>query len=770
MTTPTPEPFVGQSIPRGGDRRLLTGAGRYVDDIHLPGTAHAAFVRSPHAHALVRAIDRAAALAHPGVLGVWTGAEVATLLRPQIVEGGDLLPDRRIVRWPLATDRVRHVGDPVAVVIAESRYAARDAAALIAVEYEPLRATVEPEAASTPDAPILHEGWPDNTAFRWQVVAGEPDRRFAEATRIVEVALINNRVQAAFIETRAVLASPQPGTDELTVWASTQVPHTVRGGIAAALDLPEAEIRVIAPDIGGAFGTKGGVYPEYLLIPALARHLDRPVTWMETRAESFQATNHARDQRQHLRAAVAPDGTVEALEVAIVTNLGAYGANTVALSTGRMATGPYRVRDVRVTVSGVLTNTTPTGSYRGAGRPEAAYALERLMDAIGRELGLDPFDIRRRNALPPDAFPYDGPTGVRPDSGDYGRALDEASRLIDYPAFRRERAAARERGELLGLGLALYCEFAGPGWDSAQVRAQPDGTVTIAVGVSPHGQGTETAFAQIAADTLGIAPTQIVVRSGDTAKVPQGVGTFGSRNTVVGGSATLLAAREVAAKARRIAAAMLEADEADIVLDAAGYGPRGVPDRRVTFAQIARAAHRMGGAPGGLPPGLEATVHFTPEGRTFPFGVHVAIVAIDRATGELTVRRYLAVDDCGVRINPRLIADQVRGGLAQGFGQALQEQIAYDAEGQLITGTFLDYALPRAAQLPNFELGHTVTPSPFNPLGVKGIGESGTTGAPPALVNAALDALAPLGVRHLDMPLTAEKIWRAMRQATGTHG
>jgi carbon-monoxide dehydrogenase large subunit len=768
MTQPTHEPFVGQSIPRGGDRRLLIGAGRFVDDIRVPGTVHAAFVRSPHAHALVRAIDSTAALAHPGVLGVWTGAEVAALLRPQVVEGGELLPGRRIERWPLATDRVRFVGDPVAVVVATDRYVARDAAALVSVEYEPLSAVIEPGAASAPEAPLIHEGWPDNTAFRWEVVSGEPDRRLAGASRVVEVELINNRIQAAFIETRAVLASPQPGTDELTVWASTQVPHTVRGGIATALGLPEAGVRVIAPDIGGAFGTKGGVYPEYLLIPALARRLDRPVTWMETRGESFQATNHARDQHQHLRAAVAPDGTVEALEVAIVTNLGAYTASTTAISTGRMATGPYRVRDLRVTVSGVMTNTTPTGSYRGAGRPEAAYALERLMDAIGRELGIDPFEVRRRNALPPEAFPYNGPTGVRPDSGDYGRTLDEARRLIDYSAFRREQEAARERGELLGLGIALYCEFAGPGWDSAQVRAQPDGTVTIAVGVSPHGQGTETAFAQIAADTLGIDPAQIVVRSGDTAITPQGIGTFGSRNTVVGGSATLLAAREVAEKARRVAAALLEADETDIILDADGYGPRGVPDRRVTFAQIARAAHRMGNVPGGLPPGLEATVHFTPEGRTFPFGVHIAIVAIDRATGELTVRRYLAVDDCGVRINPRLIADQVRGGLAQGFGQALQEQIAYDADGQLLTGTFLDYALPRAEQLPNFELGHTVTPSPFNPLGVKGIGEAGTTGAPPALVNAALDALAPLGVRHLDMPLTAERIWRAMQASTAS--
>ncbi|MFN8511667.1 MAG: molybdopterin cofactor-binding domain-containing protein [Thermomicrobiales bacterium] len=384
------------------------------------------------------------------------------------------------------------------------------------------------------------------------------------------------------------------------------------------------------------------------------------------------------------------------------------------------------------------------------------------MDTIARELDLDPVEVRRRNIVPVEAFPYDGPTGVRYDSGDYARALDAATELIGYPAFRAEQEAARAQGRYLGIGFALYCEFAGPGWDSARVRAQPDGTVTVAVGVSPHGQGGETAYAQIAADTLGVAFERVVVHSGDTALTPQGIGTFGSRGTSIGGSAVLLASRQVRDKARRYAAAMLEASEEDIEVSEGRYAPRDVPERGVTFAEIARAAHRMMGIPGGLEPGLEATSHFTPEGRTFPFGVHVAVVEIDAATGELTVRRYLAVDDCGVQINPRLVEDQVRGGLAQGFGQALQEVIRYDDEGQLLSGTFMDYAAPRANQLPNFDLAHTVTPSPFNPLGVKGVGEAGTTGAPPALVNAALDALAPLGVRHLDMPLTPEKLWRAM--------
>lgn len=757
-------PYIGQSLPRTGDRRLLTGAGRYVDDVREPGAAHAAFVRSPHAHARVVRIDTAAALALPGVLAVYTGADVAAMMAPQTA-GVDMLPGRSIERWPLATDRVRFVGDPVAVVVAEDSYVARDAAGLVAVEYDPLPAVATAEAALAPGAPILHDGWENNAAIRWEKVSGDPDRVLAEAERVVEVRLLNNRIHAAFIEPRTILASPTPGTDDFTIWASTQVPHSLRTGIATALGLSEAGIRVIAPDVGGAFGAKGGLYGEYLLIPALARQLGRPVKWGETRSESFLATRHARDQVQTLRAAVEPDGTMRALEVSILGNLGAYDANRVPVNSGNMATGAYRVRDVRVTVTGVMTNTTPTGAYRGAGRPEAAYMLERLMDAIARDLQLDPVEVRRRNIVPVDAFPYDGPTGVRYDSGDYARTLDAATALIDYPAFRAEQAAARARGRYLGIGFALYCEFAGPGWDSARVRAQPDGTVTVAVGVSPHGQGGETAYAQIAADTLGVAFERIVVHSGDTALTPQGIGTFGSRGTSIGGSAVLLAARQVRDKARRFAAAMLEASEEDIEIADGRYAPRDVPERGVTFTEIARAAHRMMGIPGGLEPGLEATSHFTPEGRTFPFGVHVAVVEIDAATGELTVRRYLAVDDCGVQINPRLVEDQVRGGLAQGFGQALQEVVRYDDEGQLLSGTFMDYAAPRANQLPNFDLAHTVTPSPFNPLGVKGVGEAGTTGAPPALVNAALDALAPLGVRHLDMPLTPEKLWRAMRGA-----
>lgn len=754
--------YVGQSVPRLGDRRLLTGAGRYTGDLQPPGLLHAVFVRGTQAHALLRAVDTAAARRHPGVAAVVTGADVAALLAPQ-VSGAELLPGRALSRYPLATDRVRHVGDPVAVVLAEDATVAADAAALVTVAYDPLPAVVDAEAALDPAAPLLYPAWGDNVAFRWTREAGDVDGAFARADRVVAVRVANQRVHAAFLEPRGVLAAPEG--DGLTVWASTQVPHTVRAGIAAALGLPEHAVRVVAPDVGGAFGAKGGVYPESLLIPALARRFGRPVRWLEGRGECFLATNHGRDQLQTARAAVARDGAILGLEVELLSNLGAYNAATVAIRTGLMATGPYRIEHLRVRATGVMTNTTPTGAYRGAGRPEAAYLIERAVEAVARELALDPAAVRRRNFVPPDAFPYTGATGVVYDSGDYPRALDEALRRIDYPRARAEQAAARAAGRLVGLGIGVYCEFAGPGWDAATVRASPSGSVTVAVGVSPHGQGGEIAIAQVVADELGLPIADVAVRAGDTAATPQGLGTFGSRGTSVGGSAALLAARRVREQAVRLAAHLVEAAEEDIVVTPRGYGVRGAPDRAVTFAQIARAAHAFDGRPGGLEPGLEATSHFQPSGRTFPFGVHIALVEIDPETGALTVLRYLAVDDCGPRINPRLVEDQVRGGLAQGFGQALQEAVRYDAAGQLLTGSFLDYAPPRAHQLPNFETAHTVTPSPVNPLGVKGVGEAGTTGAPPALVNAALDALAPLGVTHLDMPLTPERLWRAIRAA-----
>jgi aerobic carbon-monoxide dehydrogenase large subunit len=752
--------YVGQSVRRVNDRRLVTGFGQYVDDVHIPGTLHAAFVRSPHAHAVIGDIDASAALDREGVVTVITGRDLPSLMPPIISRPG-MPPDRTLERYPITPDKARFAGDAVALVIAEDPYTARDAADQVRVQYQPVDAVVDAIEALEPDAPKLYEDWDSNLGFLWEVEHGDLEGAFKSAPHEVSVELRNQRIHATFIEPRCVLANWEPNTEEMTVWASTQVPHTVRGGIASALELAEYQVRVIAPDVGGAFGAKGGIYPEYILFPAIAKHLGKPVHWAETRSECFVATNHGRDQVQILRAAVNDDGKVEGLEVNIYGNVGAYNAAQVPTRSGVMSTGPYHIRNLHTRVYGVMTNTTPIGAYRGAGRPEAAYMLERLMNEIAQQLDLDPTEVRRRNFVPVDAFPYMGATGAEYDSGDYNKTLDEAIRLIDYEGFRVEQTKAREEGRYLGIGFGVYCEFAGPGWDSAAVRVHPSGSVLVTTGTSPHGQGQETSLAQIAADVLGVDIELIKVKASDTAITPQGVGTFGSRGTSIGGSAVLGAANKVAEKMQRIAAGMLEVAVEDIVQDNDEFSVRGAPDQKVTFKEIARAAYTPG-LPDDMELGLEETDFFTPKGRTFPFGVHVAIVEIERESGKLDVKRFLAVDDCGPMINPQLVKDQVIGGLAQGFGQALQEQIVYDESGQLLTGTLMDYGPPRAGQLPNFETAHTVTPSPFNPLGVKGVGEAGTTGAPPALVNAAIDALSPLGVTHLDMPLTAERLWKAM--------
>lgn len=764
MSSPiAPGRYVGKSIKRVNDRRLITGTGRYVDDVRAGGVLHATTIRSPYAHARIRSIDTSSAAASPGVVAVYTGEEIAELVSPKI-GGAGLLPDRRIERYPLAVGEARYAGDPVAVVLAENATEARDAAELVEVDYEPLPAVVDTEAALKPDAPLVYTGWPSNEAWVWEVAEGDVDAAFEQADRIVEIRLVNQRVYAAFIEPRAVLVD-YSGEDEMTIWASSQVPHALRTDIANQLGMPEYAIRVIAPDVGGAFGAKGGVYPEYSLAAIVSHHLGRPVKWTEARSESFVGTNHGRDQIQYLRAAVTSEGTVLGLIVDLYSNCGAYNAATTAQQSGRMSTGAYKIRNLRTRVHGVMTNTVPTGAYRGAGRPEAAYMTERLMDAIAHELGLDPADVRRRNFIPADEFPYKGATGVVYDSGDYDRTMTEALERIGYENLRARQAETREEGRYLGIGFAIYCEFAGPGWDSATVRVQPSGSVTVTTGISPHGQGEETTFAQLVADQLGIQMEDVVVRASDTAITPQGIGTFGSRGTSIGGSAVLLATREVLQKAKRIAANLLEAGEADIEVADDRYQVRGAPGRSVTFRQIASTAYGFGGLPGGMSPGLDATSYFMPEGRTFPFGCHVAVVEIDPDTGKLTLLRYLAVDDCGPLLNPMLVEGQVVGGLAQGLGQALQEQIVYDDNGQLLSGTFLDYAVPHAEQMINIETAHTVTPSPFNPLGVKGVGEAGTTGGPPAIVNAAIDALLPLGIRHLDMPLTPERLWRAIQDA-----
>jgi aerobic carbon-monoxide dehydrogenase large subunit len=755
--------YVGAPVKRVNDRKLITGHGRFVDDITVPGTLHAVFVRSPYAHADIVSIDSSAAEEHPGVVSIVTGAQIKTWMKPDVAHE-TLLPGRHLERYPLAEGRVRFMGDAVAAVLAESLAVARDAAELVQVEYNELPSVIRQDEAMKDDAPRLYEDWDSNAAWHWNVEAGDVDGAFDRAAHTVSVDLLYQRVASIFIEGRAVLAHYDPHGEDMTIWVSTQAPHRVRTTISGLLGIPENAVRAIAPDVGGGFGSKGGVYPEYQFAAAASHKLGKPVKWLETRSEHMATTNHGRDQMQHLEAAVSKDGKIEALKVRILSNCGAYGGATVGQRTGTMSTGPYRIENLRTDVYGVMTNSTPTGAYRGAGRPEAAYMLERLIDRIAVELELDPVEVRRTNFVQPEAFPYQGASGALYDSGDYPRALDTALEMLDWERTQQEIEQAREAGTIAGVGIGFYCEFAGPGWDSAEVRVAPSGSVTVFTGISPHGQGNETSLAQIVADELGIDMEQITVKASDTAITPQGIGTFGSRGTAIGGGAVMLASRKVSEKVRQFAAAMLEVSPDDIALKDNHAEVRGAPGRSVSFGQISRVAHAMDGIPGGLEPGLDAQSFFKPEGRQFPFGVHLAQVEIDRDTGEVHVRRYIAVDDCGTIINPLLVDGQKHGGLAQGFGQALWEEVIYDESGQLVTGTIMDYAVPKASQFPEFELGMTVTPSPWTPHGAKGVGEAGTTGAPPALVNAVLDALRPHGVTTIDMPLKPEKIWRLLNQ------
>ncbi len=758
--------YLGRPVRRLEDERFLRGRAIFTDDIDLPGALDLALVRSPYPHAEIATVDWSRATRVPGFVTALSGRDLADWLSPFPVppQSAGVRPQRR---YPLAVDRVRFVGEGVVAVLATGRSAAEEAAAEVLVEYRELPAVVDPKEALAPDAPRLHPDWPDNEAFRWDLTVGDVDAACRSADAIIELQLVNQRVYAAFLEPRAATATVDPAHRQLTVWASTQTPHTLRAGIASVLGIPEHSIRVVTPDVGGAFGAKGGLYPEYVLVAALAWRFQRPIKWTESRTESVHATNHGRDQQQFVRAAFRHDGTLLALDVHLLSNLGAWNASPTrptAVLTGLAIAGPYRVPNLRLSLRCVVTNTTPQAAYRGAGRPEASYLLERLMDAAASRLGLDPVVIRQRNLLHPEDFPYRSPTGVPYDSGNYPAVLAEALRRFDYAAARREQARLRSAGRLIGIGIAAFCELSGPGWESATVRAHPDGTVTVLCGIAPSGQGHTTMLAQVVGEVLQLPLERIRVVTGDTAAIQQGIGTFGSRSTALGGSAAYLAAGDVLEKALHIAAHLLEVAPEDLEYRDARFSVRGSPDRTISWQQIARLAYVMEGPPGGIAPGLEATRFFDPGRRNVPFGVHLAMVEVDPETGLVTILRYLAVDDSGRLLNPLLAEGQIHGSVAQGIGQALYEGIVYSENGQLLTQNFLEYVVPRAAQVPSIETAHLETPSPINPLGVKGIGEAGTTAAPPAIVNAVLDALRPLGVHHLDMPLTPEKVWRAIQR------
>jgi carbon-monoxide dehydrogenase large subunit len=773
MATATPR-LMGAEVKRKEDPRLLAGAGLYVTDVALPGMHHVAFVRSPHAHARIRAIEAAAARAVPGVRLVLTGADIRPHCTPVPLggggEGGGESQTAGRNHCPLSIDRVRHVGEAVAAVVATSEAAAADGAAAVVVDWEPLPAASDPFAAMADGAPRLHADAERNVEHSTTIKVGDPDAAFARAHRVVRQRMNSQRLSGIPLEGRATAAAPDPTTDGIVVWATNQAPHGLRNDLATALGLAQHQVRVIAPEVGGGFGVKFGCYPEDATLAVIARVHRIPVRWTETRLEHMMATTHGRAQVTDVEAAVEADGTVTALRMRVTADIGAYPIFTfIPDLTLMMGIGVYRIPSIDLQSTCVFTNSTPVAAYRGAGRPEAAYYLERLMDLVALELGKAPEEIRRKNFIPPGAFPYQAPTGQHYDSGEYDRALAKALEVSGYAALRKEQKDRLDRGDrrLLGIGLACYVEMCGFGpFESAVVRVEPGGTVTAYTGTSAHGQGHETVFAQILADHLGAGFDQIVVRHGDTLNTPMGNGTGGSRSLAVGGSALLRAALKVQEKARRIAAHMLEAAPGDVVLEDGRYQVKGAPASALGLAQIAAKAY-TDSLPDGVDPGLEATDFFKPPQLVYPFGAHVAVVEIDRDTGDVRVRSYTSVDDCGPRISPVIVAGQVHGGLAQGIAQALLEEVVYGPDGQLVTGTLMDYAVPRADVLPSFVTDQTITPTPFNPMGVKGIGEAATIGSTPAVVNAVLDALRPFGVRHLDMPLRAERVWRAMGQAGG---
>lgn len=740
--------YRGARVKRIEDPRLLTGRGAFVDDLTPPGLWHVVVVRSPHAHARVRRIrgGRRAAVVTARDLGgpVWLPVEVE---------------DGTVARHPvLAGDRVCYVGQPVAAVLARTLAQAVDAAAAIEVDYDPLPAVVQAEQALRPDAVVVHPKLKTNVAVHRRWTRGGVAQVFRGAEVTVAQRIVHQRVAAVSLEGRAVLATPPHGSERtLTVWCSTQMPHALRDELTAFLPR-RVPVRVIAPDVGGGFGVKINIYPEEFLIPLLALRLGRPLKWVENRREHLQATSHGRSQFADVRLAASRDGRILGLQLHVVADVGAYLLSTTAdvpPLTLEMASGPYDIRAVGVDLLEVYTNKVPTGAYRGAGRPEATFYLERAMDILAAQIGRDPAEVRRRNFISPDRFPYRAPSGVSYDSGNYALTLDRALEACGYGELREEQTRAREAGRCLGIGLSSYVETCTYGGDVSRVALDRDGKVTVYSGTSPHGQGGATGFAQIVADALGVDVRQISVVHGDTAVIPEGEGTAGSRTLVVGGSAAYRGALVLRRKLLRRAARKLEAALEDLVMSGGRIHVTGVPARSVSLAELVGNTS------------LSAAGRFSVRGSTFPFGTHVAVVEVDPDTGAIRLLRHVAVDDCGVVINPLLVEGQIHGGVAQAVGQALYEDVHYDEAGQLITGSLAEYAVPRALMMPTITTLRTETPSPRNPLGAKGVGEAGTIGATPAVVNAVIDALSPFGVRHLDMPLTPEKIWAAVRVSPG---
>jgi carbon-monoxide dehydrogenase large subunit len=776
--------FVGRSMRRKEDPRLITGRASYVEDIVVPGMLHAAYVRSEEAHARIVSIDTTVVLDRPGVVAVFTGEDIdleSGLPMAWVPPGVDVAAPEH---WPLAKAEVKHVGDPVAVVIADTREIAIDATEDVIVEYDPLPVVTDPEEALKEGSPLVHPSLGSNKVHEWSLGGGDLEAGFAEAEVVIERRVVNHRTAGAPIEPRGVLADYRAGS--LTIWSATQVPHFLRLFLALILGISEERIRAIAPEVGGGFGAKLQIYGEEVLTAWLSRKLDRPVKWTETRSENMAVAHHGRDQIAYVRLGAKRDGTITAFHTRIIADFGAYMmllTPTIPSLGAFVMAGVYKTPAVQTDIVGVFTNKFATDAIRGAGRPEATHMIEVAVEQLAAELDMDPLELRRKNFIPKEAFPYETPVGVIYDSGDYAGALDKLMTHIDVEAVRREAEELRPRGIHRGIGFSTYTEICGLApsrvtgpsgfglqtglWESALVRVHLTGAVTVFTGTSPHGQGHETGFAQIVADRLGCDPAQVEVIHGDTGTGPQGLGTYGSRSLAVGGESIVKATAKVVDKISKIVAHQLEAAPQDIELKDGKFSVRGSPDKGMTLAESAGAAYIPENLPEGMEPGLEETSFYDPENFVFPFGAHACVVDVDAETGRVDVVRYFAVDDCGPAINPMLIDGQVHGGVVHGLGQALYERVHYDEAGQLVTGTFVDYALPSAADVPNIETDRTETPSPVNSLGVKGVGEAGTIAASAAVTNAVIDALRPLGVTYINMPLSPMRVWEAIHESNG---
>jgi carbon-monoxide dehydrogenase large subunit len=778
------EKWVGQALKRKEDPRMITGRGRYVDDMVAAGMLHMHVVRSTEAHAKILSIDATGARELPGIFGVFTAEDLdlaAPLPMAWVPPGVELHSPEH---WPLAKEEVKYVGQGVAIVLGSDKYGVVDAAEQVLVEYEPLPVVVDPEAALKEGSELVHPEFGTNKTHEWSLEGGDMDAAWQEADVVIERRIVNHRTAGAPIEPRVALADYRAG--QLTLHLTSQNPHLIRLFLAGEFEMSEDHIRVVAPDVGGGFGVKISHYAEDVLVAWASKKLGRPVKWTETRSEHMSSTIHGRDQIDYVKVGAKRDGTITGLECTAIADLGAYYTLLtpfIPCFTGFVISGCYRIPNLSYKAIGVFTNKMATDATRGAGRPEATHLIEVMIEQLAAELDMDALELRRKNFIPKEDFPAEVAIGIVYDSGDYHGSLDKLLANLDLDAFRREQAELRERGVHRGIGFSTWMEICGLApsravgpsgvglqagfYESSYVRVHASGGVTVYSGTAPHGQGLDTSFAQIVADRLGVTPDQVDVIHGDTGTGPFGLGTYGSRSLAVGGESIARSAAKVVEKAKRIAAHQLEAAPEDMEVVDGKFSVRGSPDKGMTLAEIAGGAYIPENLPEGMEPGLEETTFYDPENFVFPFGAHACVVDVDVDTGKVDIVRYLAVDDCGPAINPKLIDGQIHGGIVHAIGQALYERIHYDEDGQLVTGTFVDYALPSAADVPSFETDRTETPSPVNSLGVKGVGEAGTIAASPAIVNAVIDALRPVGVTYIDMPLSPQNVWATIQDAKG---